>query len=525
MAMEIEGTFDGKISFKIRIQNARDEIQSKYLEFHSQLTKEESRLITRLDDIESEVLETFEKYSTSLNEITKAREQILSIFKTNTTNRDLLRNNLEIYDKEIQAIKENTKIENIINLEWDIKPIEINCLIQTKNCPPQTTQHAIPQLLKQVSSPLPNTLDSKYQRLNSYQGNAPRKHFMKMPKQTEWECPHCTTLNSMSNHYCEICYKTPRYKIDKQSGKPNIPHGTKYCRRCNQANRYQDQICAYCGLCICRPEMVSVESPGYLELRISRRILALTMAQSPQISETTLQTITEFQTRIQSYRAEIKNKISQIIGQLKNEENQLLSKLDDIEKEVLDKYKIASSTLAEITKAREHILGVLKSNTTSTLLKNNLELYDKEIENIKKNSIISSTNIQLKWNINNIENICVISKLIDENRENIINSKCVETDKRSVVYTEYLKPLKPKFQVPEPNCQNKNLLKLNRHLVNLEDNIFSPDYSTDKPNNTITEPQYTNLSLKREWVCPNCTYYNDPSLTKCGMCSYLRQNY
>ena len=102
-ASRIEG------EFKKRIQNAKYELESKFIEFYTKLSGEETRLFTRLGEIESDAIHILKKSSVALLEITQAIEQILEIFKTNITSQRLLKNILEIYDKEIEEIKTNSK--------------------------------------------------------------------------------------------------------------------------------------------------------------------------------------------------------------------------------------------------------------------------------------------------------------------------------------------------------------------------------------------------------------------------------
>ena len=64
---------------------------------------------------------------------------------------------------------------------------------------------------------------------------------------SKWECLHCTTVNSMKNNICEVCYRTPGYKLQKN---PSLPTHTpvKYCCRCNVANRMKDLNCVVCAV-------------------------------------------------------------------------------------------------------------------------------------------------------------------------------------------------------------------------------------------------------------------------------------
>ena len=136
------------------------------------------------------------------------------------------------------------------------------------------------------------------------------------------------------------------------------------------------------------------------------------------------QVIIEFKARIQSSRNEIQTKFLLLFDKLKEEELRLLTKLDEIESDVIDKFNVSSATLTEILLAKENILGILKSNTTNTLLKNTLEMYDKEIEDITKNSAIKSTRINLNWKLNKLGMICEMNEVVDGN----FNTKTVSVN-------------------------------------------------------------------------------------------------
>ena len=139
------------------------------------------------------------------------------------------------------------------------------------------------------------------------------------------------------------------------------------------------------------------------------------MAVSTQSSDQQTQAIIEFKTRIEFSRYEIRTRFLLLFDQVKEEETRLLTEIDEIERDVIDKFNASSASLTEITLARENILGILKSNSTSTLLKNNLEMYDKEIEDITTNSAVKSTKIQLNWKLDVLGTLCEINRIIDEN--------------------------------------------------------------------------------------------------------------
>ncbi|KAI6647139.1 hypothetical protein LOD99_8875 [Oopsacas minuta] len=64
--------------------------------------------------------------------------------------------------------------------------------------------------------------------------------------QQRWQCPHCTSFNPINISFCEVCYKTPDYRLDTESP-PRTNPSTKLCPRCRQPNRMQDISCTGCG--------------------------------------------------------------------------------------------------------------------------------------------------------------------------------------------------------------------------------------------------------------------------------------
>ena len=117
---------------------------------------------------------------------------------------------------------------------------------------------------------------------------------------------------------------------------------------------------------------------------------------------------TEFLNRVKKVKSEIKTKFQKVRKELDDQELNILKRVEDIEQEILENYEITAISLKEINQAREHALATFKSNTTSSLLKENLEMYDKGIEKIKRNSKINST-IELVWKMENFDlssNIC-----------------------------------------------------------------------------------------------------------------------
>ena len=111
---------------------------------------------------------------------------------------------------------------------------------------------------------------------------------------------------------------------------------------------------------------------------------------------------TEFLNRVKETKSEIKTKFQNARKKLDEKELKILKRVEKIEKEIIDDYEKNASTLKEITQAKEQLLGTFKSNTTNILLKKNLEIIDKEIEEIKKNSKIDST-IELVWKMEQLD--------------------------------------------------------------------------------------------------------------------------
>ena len=255
-----------------------------------------------------------------------------------------------------------------------------------------------------------------------------------------------------------------------------------------------------------------------------------------------MQSQTEFKERIQTARQEIQTRFIEFTDQLKQEETRLLEKLNEIENEVIKDIELSSKTLIEITQAREQTLATLKSNTTNTLLKNTLEMYDKEIEAIKNQSIIDSTTIQLQWNANrfNIGNICELTLMTDQKVQEIPIPS---------LPTKYLKPLSasviPHFEAPEIY----NNLQLQFDDLHFDGNNFYMNEfvssSIDNNNNNksdsplagrVIQPYYSNQSTTSHddlgeqpsveqrnvesqfWQCQYCTVLNPMQYSMCEIC-------
>ena len=200
----------------------------------------------------------------------------------------------------------------------------------------------------------------------------------------------------------------------------------------------------------------------------------------------TLQIKTEFKQRIQIARQEIQTNFLELFNQLKKEEIRLLYKLNEIENEIIKDFELFSKTLVEITQAREQILATLKSNTTNALLKNTLEMYDKEIKTIKKKSKIDSTTLQLQWKTNqfHFENICEFS---------LVPNQKVEEQFIAPV-PAYLKPLTasvlPHFQSPE--SYNMQQLEYEDYFFGLKDTIEieNDEDLSDLQDDQVIEPYF-----------------------------------
>ena len=242
-ASKIEG------EFKKRIQNARNEIESRFIELYAKLSEEEMRLLTKLDEIESDTIQSFKKSSVALHQITKAREQILEIFRNNGINRSLLKKNLEIYDKEIEEIKTNSKISSSIKLNWKINsiPVSENTCEITILTNLRKEKHATVSLTDIEYLPYP-----VYHRQTSYGEKSSTEPLYgniygsaALADSSKWECQYCTTVNSMKSEICQMCYKTAGYKLQKKPLLPaRIP--VKYCRCCNAPNHVQNTNCIVC---------------------------------------------------------------------------------------------------------------------------------------------------------------------------------------------------------------------------------------------------------------------------------------
>ena len=241
---------------------------------------------------------------------------------------------------------------------------------------------------------------------------------------------------------------------------------------------------------------------------------------SPQITDQIIPKITTqeeiqyqivFKGKIQTVRNDIQAKFMEFFDQLQSELIRLLEKLDEIENQVLTKFKKSSSTLMELSKARENALTILKSNSTSAFLGKNIEMYDKEIEEIKTNSGINSL-FKLNWNIDRsqLENICQI----DFNASQKIPSV---SPVKTPVRTPVIQPIQETYQMEELQLQ-------------LQQIAFIEDLEIPPPRDQqlMRELEFDNEIplIDKPWNCPQCTFRNEFNSTNCDVCdtdrNYIR---
>ena len=169
------------------------------------------------------------------------------------------------------------------------------------------------------------------------------------------------------------------------------------------------------------------------------------MADAPEDID---QSKTEFQNRVKNVKSDIKTKFLKVRKELDDKELNILKKVEEIEQEILENYERASISLKEINKLREHALAILKSNTTNKLLQKNLEMYDKEIEEIKNSSKIDST-IYLVWKMGQLDlsrEICEVSLKLKDSPNPVTSPSFPDTSFHP--YTHQTAPFRPELYHP-----------------------------------------------------------------------------
>ena len=106
--------------------------------------------------------------------------------------------------------------------------------------------------------PYGQSVQPQYQSGLSCQPNVDRQIGIQQPdrrqisgqqqqQQQQWQCPHCTSYNSIKYTFCEVCFKSPDFKPDFQEVPSTPTQPTKQCPFCSSTNRMQDVNCANCG--------------------------------------------------------------------------------------------------------------------------------------------------------------------------------------------------------------------------------------------------------------------------------------
>ena len=207
----------------------------------------------------------------------------------------------------------------------------------------------------------------------------------------------------------------------------------------------------------------------------------------------------DFKDRVQTSRYEIQAKFMEFFEQLQSEMVRLLEKLDEIENEVLTKYNSSSDTIMEMFQARQNTLDILKSNSASGFLEKSIEMYDKEIEDIKSNSGINSL-FKLKWKIMfyQLEDICEID-----------------------LYTNQ--------SIPDATLvsQDYNMEELQRQLQHI---AYTEDIGMQLPRDELITEELNTVDICRShldnkpWDCNFCTFFNRNNFVSCEACDQFRVN-
>ena len=238
-----------------------------------------------------------------------------------------------------------------------------------------------------------------------------------------------------------------------------------------------------------------------------------------ELTDEAVTTQTNFKDRIQTARQEIQTKFIGFRDQLKQEETRLLDKLNEIENEILTKFELSSRTLFEISQARKQIISTLKSNTTNTLLKKNLKMYDEEIETITKKSKIDSSTVQLKWNVIKFEKLCELT-LVTEQMPTLNLPE----------FPEIIDPLPTEPEIleypPQYNIQPQRYAEIPRQPeISLGyHNVISPYTQLPATEREYQSPTGQSVWKKRKhdsdsrWKCPYCSSFNLMKYSFCETC-------
>ena len=119
-----------KTDFLNRVKTVKSEIRTKFLNLRKDLEDQELSALEKVDEIEREILEKFERASASLKEISQVREQVLTGLKSNVTSK-LLKKNLKMYNDEIKEIQKNSKIDSTIKLVWKLEQLASICKVSS----------------------------------------------------------------------------------------------------------------------------------------------------------------------------------------------------------------------------------------------------------------------------------------------------------------------------------------------------------------------------------------------------------
>ena len=153
MAESREVYDQSRIDFLHRVQTAKSEIRTKFQNLRNTINNQEERTLEKVEEIQQEILENYERTLTSLKELSQVRDQVLAGLKSNATN-DFLRKNLEMYDREIETVKKNSKIDSIFELVWDMEHLNLCDLCEVVSY----TENLLPEI-----PPVPMSRDDRHE--------------------------------------------------------------------------------------------------------------------------------------------------------------------------------------------------------------------------------------------------------------------------------------------------------------------------------------------------------------------------
>ena len=189
---ESSGVDKSKTDFLNQVQTTKSEIRIKFLNLRKDLDDQELRALEKVEKIEREILEKFERDSAPLEEISQVRDGIVAGLKSNATN-NLLKKSLEMYDTEIKRIKLHSKIDSTFELvlKWKkLDPFTDICEVSST-----TFSERIKQALRQQEQQEQQQLQQ--QQLQQQQQQLQKQRQQQLQKQQQQQLQRERLLKNM----------------------------------------------------------------------------------------------------------------------------------------------------------------------------------------------------------------------------------------------------------------------------------------------------------------------------------------